>query len=559
MSSTQEFLSTNNNKKLENIDCRYMLDNRKHYYLASNKDSVQTLLEKQKEDLTIFLTSLKFEYNNLIRERNIIIQNTNDLDLKMNTIKLSDKKSNRVLNKVRSQNDILKDSITNMNQNIYELQFEQKTLKNILKRVKNDITVIEKQCNMYNDQGTLLDKEITKHKMESNNILLNKNNVYGKILDQKTKNLYDKNEYDLQIQYYRTIIDQKKGYILAQDERKQKQRELETQEKKNTSDKLEVEGRKKLLLLKLINNYYEKKMELLLHNDEKIERVFQEIKYITGTQDLNKISEDILNKNKEYEFKVKQVYHKEQYLNQLKMEIKELEKKLDNIYKNDGVIFDELSKNSKKHLEDKERELIEKEEEEKLKLKNYQEINNKVTVSYNKLIENIDKLYDDMLKWTNQNNNNDDIKYLTTLENSENDEREYLKLKNFLINSQKKLDVLLLCHNKKEFEQLMANKGKKINLNLDNNFNNIRDKFKLQPKVLHRQFSDVMVTSSTLTKLSNNQNLSKYSILKKIKAPKVSNKVLNERKIQENIFNNFLKEYKQKRNEELGLDIKGKD
>jgi hypothetical protein len=559
MSSSQEFLSTNNNKKLENIDCRYMLDNRKHYYLASNKDSVQTLLEKQKEDLTIFLTSLKFEYNNLIRERNIIIQNTNDLDLKMNTIKLSDKKSNRVLNKVRSQNDILKDSITNMNQNIYELQFEQKTLKNILKRVKNDITVIEKQCNMYNDQGTLLDKEITKHKMESNNILLNKNNVYGKILDQKTKNLYDKNEYDLQIQYYRTIIDQKKGYILAQDERKQKQRELETQEKKNTSDKLEVEGRKKLLLLKLINNYYEKKMELLLHNDEKIERVFQEIKYITGTQDLNKISEDILNKNKEYEFKVKQVYHKEKYLNQLKMEIKELEKKLDNIYKNDGVIFDELSKNSKKHLEDKERELIEKEEEEKLKLKNYQEINNKVTVSYNKLIENIDKLYDDMLKWTNQNNNNDDIKYLTSLENSENDEREYLKLKNFLINSQKKLDVLLLCHNKKEFEQLMANKGKKINLNLDNNFNNIRDKFKLQPKVLHRQFSDVMVTSSTLTKLSNNQNLSKYSILKKIKAPKVSNKVLNERKIQENIFNNFLKEYKQKRNEELGLDIKGKD
>lgn len=559
MTSSQEFLSTNNNKKLENVECRYMLDNRKHYYLASNKDSVQTLLEKQKEDLTIFLTSLKFEYNNLIRERNIIIQNTNDLDLKMNTIKLSDKKSNRVLNKVRSQNDILKDSITNMNQNIYELQFEQKTLKNILKRVKNDITVIEKQCNMYNDQGTLLDKEITKHKIESNNILLNKNNVYGKILDQKTKNLYDKNEYDLQIQYYRTIIDQKKGYILAQDERKQKQRELETQEKKNTSDKLEVEGRKKLLLLKLINNYYEKKMELLLHNDEKIERVFQEIKYITGTQDLNKISEDILNKNKEYEFKVKQVYHKEKYLNQLKMEIKELEKKLDNIYKNDGVIFDELSKNSKKHLEDKERELIEKEEEEKLKLKNYQEINNKVTVSYNKLIENIDKLYDDMLKWTNQNNNNDDIKYLTSLENSENDEREYLKLKNFLINSQKKLDVLLLCHNKKEFEQLMANKGKKINLNLDNNFNNIRDKFKLQPKVLHRQFSDVMVTSSTLTKLSNNQNLSKYSILKKIKAPKVSNKVLNERKIQENIFNNFLKEYKQKRNEELGLDIKGKD
>jgi hypothetical protein len=300
-------------------------------------------------------------------------------------------------------------------------------------------------------------------------------------------------------------------------------------------------------------------MELLLHNDEKIERVFQEIKYITGTQDLNKISEDILNKNKEYEFRVKQVYHKEKYLNQLKMEIKELEKKLDNIYKNDGVIFDELSKNSKKYLEDKERELIEKEEEEKLKLKNYQEINNKVTVSYNKLIENIDKLYDDMLKWTNQNNNNDDIKYLTSLENSENDEREYLKLKNFLINSQKKLDVLLLCHNKKEFEQLMANKGKKINLNLDNNFNNIRDKFKMQPKVLHRQFSDAMVTSSTLTKLSNNQNLSKYSILKKIKAPKISNKVLNERKIQENIFNNFLKEYKQKRNEELGLDIKGKD
>jgi hypothetical protein len=45
-----------------------MLDLRKHYLLASNTDSLESLLENQKEDLTKFLIQLKSEYDLIIRE-----------------------------------------------------------------------------------------------------------------------------------------------------------------------------------------------------------------------------------------------------------------------------------------------------------------------------------------------------------------------------------------------------------------------------------------------------------------------------------------------------------
>ena len=49
----------------------YMIDTRKHYLLASNKDSSKSLLKNQSEQLRKILMDLKAEYDLIIREEKI--------------------------------------------------------------------------------------------------------------------------------------------------------------------------------------------------------------------------------------------------------------------------------------------------------------------------------------------------------------------------------------------------------------------------------------------------------------------------------------------------------
>ncbi len=73
-------METENRKELTNEDylernknasSRYMEDSRKQYLLASNTESLQTLIEKQQDELTRVLIELKSEYDLLTRETSI--------------------------------------------------------------------------------------------------------------------------------------------------------------------------------------------------------------------------------------------------------------------------------------------------------------------------------------------------------------------------------------------------------------------------------------------------------------------------------------------------------
>ena len=66
------------------------------------------------------------------------------------------------------------------------------------------------------------------------------------------------------MQYYRTIIEQKKMFIRSDDERKERQKKIAEEAKNNSADKQEVEKRKILCLLKLYNIYLESEMEKAL-------------------------------------------------------------------------------------------------------------------------------------------------------------------------------------------------------------------------------------------------------------------------------------------------------
>ena len=53
-----------------------------------------------------------------------------------------------------------------------------------------------------------------------------KNKVFSEITNQTRKNEFENDEQNLQIQYYRTIIEQKKMFIRSNDERKEIQKKI---------------------------------------------------------------------------------------------------------------------------------------------------------------------------------------------------------------------------------------------------------------------------------------------------------------------------------------------
>ncbi len=524
-------------ENIKNNYPKYYDDNRKHYYLASNKESIAVLLQNQEKELTNILVDYKNEFNIMIREKQKKAEESNKLDKKINRIQNVDKINYRQLNKSKSQNDLIESSINIKKKKKEELEYENKTLLNELSRLKNDMLVIKKEINTYDEKNDKLKKNIFQQKLLSNNIKLEYNQVYSKILEQKKKNNFDKNENDLQIQYYNTVIDQKSSFIHAGDERLKRQSEIEAREKKENSDKIEVEKRHKLHLLRLFNIYLEKKMSTLLKKYENIEKNFNKIKNITGTSDLSKIVDEILNKNKNYQLKLNEVKKNQDLIKKLEEDINKLNNKMDTIIKKYGVITDNDIINNKRDLDKEELDLEKDENELNEKYLNLQKLNQKISLVYENVKSNILKLYDDMIEWAKKENK-DEI-YKTELNENYNNINDEIKEKFeiFTYNCEKKMNMLFLCHSKQELFNIIKQKGRKINLQMDDNFKKIFNKIKLEKPKLKRQLSDAMITS--ISNFRKTDQKDDYN--------------LKEKENQDLIFKSFLREYKLEKLKEMGM------
>ena len=538
MSLTEETFKEN----IKNNQPKYYDDTRKHYYLASNKESIAVLLENQAKELTDILVDYKNKFNIMIRERQKKADESNKLDKKINRIQNVDKIKFQQLNKSKSQNDLIANSIIIKKKKKEELEFENQTLLKQLSKLKKDMLVIKKEINVYDEKNNQLKKNIFQQKLLSNNIKLEYNQVYSKILEQNKKNKFEKNENDLQIKYYNTIIEQKSSFIQSGDERLKRQSEIEAREKKENSDKIEVEKRHKLQLLRLFNIYLEKKMKILLKKYENIEKNFNKIKNLTGTSDLSKIVDEILNKNKNYQLKLNEVNKNQNLIKSLEEDINKLNNKMNNIIKKYGVITDNEILTNKRDLDKEELDLEQNENQLNEKYLNLQKQNQKVSLVYENVKSNILKLYDDSMEWVKKENK--DGIYKTKLkENYDNINDEITdKFEIFTYNNEKKINILFLCHSKQELLNIIKQKGRKINLQMDDNFKKIFNKIKLEKPKLKRQLSDAMITSNSnfrKTDLKDDSNL-------------------KEKENQDLIFKTFLKEYKLEKIKEMGMIIEKK-
>ena len=479
----------------KNASSRYMEDTRKQYLLASNTESLQTLIENQKEELTRVLIELKSEYDLLTRESATKKQLIEEYNKKINMIQKANTANEKKQEEKKESTNHIKEGIELKKNKKNEELYTKKTLAKQVDKLNKDMFIIQKKIVKCENESVLLDKKMERAKLDENIIKEKGNQVYSKIEEQNQKNLRNKNENDLQVQYYETVIREKTRFMQFADERKERQKKIEQEAKNDAQDKQEVEKRRKLQLLMLYNQYLRKRMDEQLKKYEELEFNYEKIRDILGTQDLEVIINFIMERNKRYNYSVQVVEDKEHQIKLLKKEIKNFKSDLAKL-KNE-IIVNEKESNSKTEttiaeagMDNEEEEIINLEKAKNEELLILGKKHNEINLAYNQVLSNIKGMqdYDQMHpldikeeeKKEEEEEKEEEPKEEKKGEDNGNltpEEEECIKgyealLKKIL----KAFNILYLCKSKQEFMNLMREKG--INQQGEIRTNKMRNKTK---------------------------------------------------------------------------------
>ena len=463
-------------ERKNNASSRYMEDTRRQYLLASNNESLITLIEKQKEELSRVLIELKTEYDLLTRESIIKKELIEEYNKKINMIEAANNSNIKKQEEKKESTNYIKECIELKKGKKGEELYIKKTLLKQVDRLNKDLFIIQKQIVKCENEQVILEKKKERAKLDENIIKEKGNQVYSKIEQQNEKNTKNKNENDLQVQYYETVIRQKYLFMQFADERKERQKKIEQDAKNDAQDKQEVEKRRKLHLLMLYNQFLRTRMEDQLKRYEELEDVYEKIRNICGTQDLEFIIDFVMLRNKRYNYAVQIVDEKERKIKKLRKEIKQLNSDLVKLRNNQ--IVNEKDQDSRTEttvensgMEEEEIEMIKKENEKNQDLlilgKKYNEIN----LAYNKVLENIKamKEYDQTHPLDIKEEKKEDQKEEEQKEEAKEGKKQVIFTKEeekciteyekFLKKILKAFNILYLCKSKQEFVNLMREKG----------------------------------------------------------------------------------------------------
>ena len=457
-----------------NASSRYMEDSRRQYLLASNTESLQALTEKQQDELTRVLIELKSEYDLLTRETSTKKKLIEEYNKKINMIQHANNVNEKKQEEKKESTNHIKEGIELKKNKKNEELYQKKTLSKQVDKLNKDLFLIQKEIVKNENESVLLDKKKERAKLDENIIKEKGNQVYSKIEEQRMKNERNRNENDLQKQYYEQVITQKKTFMEFADERKESQKNIEQKAKNDAQDKQEVEKRRKLQLLMLYNQYLRTRMIEQIQKYENVENNYQQIRDICGTQDIESIINFIMLRNKRYNYSVQVVTEKENQVNSLRNDIKRLKSHLVKL-KNE-IIVNEKESNSKTEttiaesgMEKTELDLVQIEKEKNQELLVLGKKYNEVNLSYNRVLENIKEMQD------YDQNHPLDLKEKEEEEKKEEQENIGNKNEDFQLTAEeeecingyekflekilKAFNILCLCKSKQEFLSLMREKG----------------------------------------------------------------------------------------------------
>ena len=372
---------------------------KKVYYLASCDENIGMLKKEQEQGLTDILLALKKEHDKIKMESKKITDETERLEKKILMIQQMDAKTDKKNCDSKVENENIKKAIEVTKERLKEEEYKKKTLTALLSKIKKDINLNEISLQKSYDKQNILNQKLQKEQLLQNEIKAKGNQINSQITSQKTKNKHDLDEYNLQVKYYNTIIEQKLEFIRAAEERKERQVKIAQDAKKTSGDKDENEKREKLEMLYLINNYLQKKMENELEKNKDIEDAFSKIRLICGTNNLKSIIDKVLLKDKKYNYTIKQINEKEQEKKKLTKEIEELNKKFMDLRNEIVVDVDSVTKKDIQIIKSKDVEASASNEnllnEEMALTEKYnmnKELNNLVNLRYDQVVNSLRKL-----------------------------------------------------------------------------------------------------------------------------------------------------------------------
>ena len=379
--------------RLKNAQPKYLTEGKKRYLLASSEESLQALKENQNAELTKVLISLKSEHEAITLESDKIQRQIDEYDKKIKMIQLAEEASKAEEEQQKKQLEFMNEGISAKKERKDEEEYNKKSLLKQREKINKDLLILQKEIIKYENESQVLDKKLERAGLDQNLIKEKKNQVFSQIESQRQKNNTSLNENDLKIKQYKKMIELKSAFLRFSDERKEIQNQIAQKAKNDALDKQEVEKRKTLKLLMLYNQYLRTLMDEELKQNEDLENIFQEIRDIVGTKNLDEIVDFIMNRNKRYNYACQEIEDCEKMNKKLKKEIKWLKENLV-VLKND-LLVQEKDENQKEleielaNDQEEEMKIIEKEKEKNRELLELGKKYNEVEKAYQLVFHNI--------------------------------------------------------------------------------------------------------------------------------------------------------------------------
>ena len=380
--------------RLKNAQPKYLTEMKKRYLLASSEESLQTLMDNQNAELTNVLISLKSEHDQIKLESDNIQRQIDEYDKQIKMIQNAEEASKANQEKQKKDIQFMNEGINAKKERKSEEEYNKKSLLKQRDKINKDLFILQKEIIKYENESQVLDKKLERAGLDQNLIKEKKNQVHSKIENQKKKNDTNLNENELKIMQYKKVIELRSAFLKFSDERKEIQNQIAQKAKNDALDKQEVEKRKTLKLLMLYNQYLRTLMNEELQQNEELEYIFQEIRDIVGTKNLDEIVDFIMNRNKRYNYTCQEIEDCEKMNKKLKREIKFLKENLV-VLKNNLLVKEKDQKELEIELTNNpedEMKIIEKEKEKNRNLLELGKKYNEVEKAYQLVIQNITSL-----------------------------------------------------------------------------------------------------------------------------------------------------------------------
>ena len=380
--------------RLKNAQPKYLTEMKKRYLLASSEESLQALMDNQNAELTNVLISLKSEHDQIKLESDNIQRQIDEYDKQIKMIQNAEETSKANQEKQKKDIQFMNEGINAKKERKSEEEYNKKSLLKQRDKINKDLLILQKEIIKYENESQVLDKKLERAGLDQNLIKEKKNQVHSKIENQKKKNDTNLNENELKIKQYKKVIELRSAFLKFSDERKEIQNQIAQKAKNDALDKQEVEKRKTLKLLMLYNQYLRTLMNEELQQNEELEYIFQEIRDIVGTKNLDEIVDFIMNRNKRYNYTCQEIEDCEKMNKKLKKEIKFLKENLV-VLKNNLLVKEKDQKELEIELTNNpedEMKIIEKEKEKNRNLLELGKKYNEVEKAYQLVIQNITSL-----------------------------------------------------------------------------------------------------------------------------------------------------------------------